>query len=156
LHIRNTLERRSHPRRPIPPTGLYTPRAGRRFFTSPIFVWHPVTSFLDGVRLQWVGWTPRRGDIIPHHESKDAGSRGYDFNRLERVVRKLAKQHERAVRRSGQLVEELERRDQRIRVLEEELLASNQCRLDVVKRIDELIAQIDQLDLQLQSLEDRK
>ena len=72
------------------------------------------------------------------------------------MVRKLAKQHERAVRRNGQLVEEMERRDQRIRVLEEDLLASNQCRLDVVKRIDELIAQIDQLDLQLQSLEDRK
>jgi chromosome segregation ATPase len=82
--------------------------------------------------------------------------RAYDFGRLERVVRKLAKQHERSVRRNGQLAQELERRDQRIRVLEEELLAANQCRLDVVKRIDELIAQIDQLDLQLQSLEDRK
>lgn len=96
------------------------------------------------------------GGIISHDESKDAGSRGYDFGRLERAVSKLVKQHERAVRRNGQLVEEMERRDQRIRVLEEELLASNQCRLDVVKRIDELIAQIDQLDVQLQSLEDRK
>ena len=71
-------------------------------------------------------------------------------------MRKLAKQHERALRRNGQLVGEMERKDQRIRVLEEELLAANQCRLDVVKRIDELIAQIDQLDLQLQSLEERK
>lgn len=62
----------------------------------------------------------------------------------------------RAVRRNGELVEEVEGRNQRIRVLEEELLASNQCRLDVVKRIDELIAQIDQLDLQLQSLEEKK
>ena len=71
-------------------------------------------------------------------------------------MRKLAKQHERVLRRNGQLVGEMERKDQRIRVLEEELLAANQCRLDVVKRIDELIAQIDQLDLQLQSLEERK
>ena len=62
----------------------------------------------------------------------------------------------RAVRRNGELVEEMKDRDQRVRVLEEELLASNQCRLDVVKRIDELIAQIDQLDLQLQSLEEKK
>ena len=62
----------------------------------------------------------------------------------------------RAVRRNGELVEAVQGRDQRIRVLEEELLASNQCRLDVVKRIDELIAQIDQLDLQLQSLEEQK
>ena len=71
-------------------------------------------------------------------------------------MRKLAKQHERALRRNGQLAGEMEGKDQRIRVLEEELLAANQCRLDVVKRIDELIAQIDQLDLQLQSLEERK
>ncbi len=71
-------------------------------------------------------------------------------------MRKLAKQHERALRRNAQLVGEMERKDQRVRVLEEELLAANQCRLDVVKRIDELIAQIDQLDLQLQSLEERK
>ena len=96
------------------------------------------------------------GDIIPHDESKNADPRGYDFDRLERVVRKLAKQHVRAVRRNGELVEEVGGRDQRIRVLEEELLASNQCRLDVVKRIDELIAQIDQFDLQLQGLEDKK
>ena len=96
------------------------------------------------------------GYIIPHDESKNAGPRGYDFDRLERVVKKLAKQHVRAVRRNGALVEEAEGRDQRIRVLEEELLASNQCRLDVVKRIDELIAQIDQFDLQLQGLEDKK
>lgn len=72
------------------------------------------------------------------------------------MVRKLARQHVRTVRRNGELVEEVEGRNQRIRVLEEELLASNQCRLDVVKRIDELIAQIDQLDLQLQSLEEEK
>ena len=60
------------------------------------------------------------------------------------------------MRRNGELVEEVRGRDQRIRALEEELLASNQCRQDVVKRIDELIAQIDQLDLQLQSLEEKK
>lgn len=96
------------------------------------------------------------GLVIPHDDSKNTDSRGYDFSRLERAVRKLAKQHERAVRRNGELVAQLERRDQRIRALEEDLLASNQCRLDVVKRIDELIAQIDQLDLQLQSLEERK
>jgi uncharacterized membrane protein YccC len=102
-----------------------------------------------------MGATPG-GYIIPHDESKNADPRGYDFDRLERVVRKLAKQHVRAVRRNGELVEEVEGRDQRIRVLEEELLAANQCRLDVVKRIDELIAQIDQLDLQLQSLEEKK
>lgn len=66
------------------------------------------------------------------------------------------RRHERATRRNGELVAELKVRDQRIRTLEEELLASNQCRLDVVKRIDELIAQIDQLDLHLQSLEETK
>ncbi len=42
----------------------------------------------------------------------------------------------------------------RIRSLEEQLLEANQRRQDVAKRIDELIAQLDQLDTQLGSLDD--
>jgi hypothetical protein len=72
------------------------------------------------------------------------------------VVVELVKRHERAVRRNAEFIAQVKSRDQRIRVLEEDLLAANQCRLDVVKRIDELIAQIDQLDVQLQSLEESK
>lgn len=46
---------------------------------------------------------------------------------------------------------ELSQRDQRIRRLEEQLRDANQRRQDVGKHIDELIAQIDQLDVQFES-----
>jgi len=48
----------------------------------------------------------------------------------------------------------VEEKSKRIRALEEELLTANQRRQDVIKRVDELIAQIDQVDVQLQSLEE--
>ena len=57
-------------------------------------------------------------------------------------------------KRNDVLAVKVEEKTQRIRVLEEELLTANQRRQDVVKRIDELIAQIDQVDVQLQSLEE--
>jgi len=57
-------------------------------------------------------------------------------------------------KRNDALAVKVEEKTQRIRVLEEELLTANQRRQDVVKRIDELIAQIDQVDVQLQSLEE--
>jgi chorismate mutase len=41
---------------------------------------------------------------------------------------------------------DLEQSRQRIRVLDGKLLGANQKRQDVAKRIDELIAQLDQLD----------
>lgn len=66
----------------------------------------------------------------------------------------LVKQHARATRRNGALRVEVEEKTQRIGALEEELLAANQRRQDVIKRVDELIAQIDQVDVQLQSLEE--
>jgi hypothetical protein len=57
-------------------------------------------------------------------------------------------------KRNGALRVEVEEKSQRIRALEEELLATNQRRQDVIKRVDELIAQIDQVDVQLQSPEE--
>jgi len=47
------------------------------------------------------------------------------------------------------LRDDLDEKNQRIRQLEAKLLDVNQLRQDVAKRIDELIAQIDQLDAQL-------
>jgi len=80
--------------------------------------------------------------------------RTYDFARLERAVAGLVSQHERCVQRNGELLDQLEDKTRRIRDLEEQLLAANQRRQDVAKRIDELIAQIDQLGAQMQNLED--
>ena len=48
---------------------------------------------------------------------------------------------------------ELEHRGQRIRALDSKVLEANQKRLDVVKRIDELIAQIEQLEASCQSVD---
>ena len=48
---------------------------------------------------------------------------------------------------------ELEQRSQRIRALDGKLLEANQKRQDVAKRIDELIAQIDQLDASFDSVD---
>src|SRR5262245_4549354 len=77
----------------------------------------------------------------------------YDWDRLERAVRALVS-HQEALRNElralrGDLVE----RNHRIRVLETQLLEANQRRQDTGKRIDELIAQLDQLDAQLASAE---
>jgi peptidoglycan hydrolase CwlO-like protein len=48
---------------------------------------------------------------------------------------------------------ELEHKSQRIRALDGKLLEANQKRQDVAKRIDELIAQIDQLDASFDSVD---
>jgi peptidoglycan hydrolase CwlO-like protein len=48
---------------------------------------------------------------------------------------------------------DLEQKSQRIRALDGKLLEANQKRQDVAKRIDELIAQIDQLDSSFDSVE---
>jgi septal ring factor EnvC (AmiA/AmiB activator) len=55
---------------------------------------------------------------------------------------------------NGELRRDVAEKTERVRVLEEELLAANQRQQDVGKRVDELIAQIDQLDVQLGSLDD--
>ncbi len=48
---------------------------------------------------------------------------------------------------------DLEQKSQRIRALDGKLLEANQKRQDVAKRIDELIAQIDQLDSSFDSVD---
>ena len=47
---------------------------------------------------------------------------------------------------NASLREDLEGRDSRIRSLDDQILEMNQNRQDAAKRIDDLIAQIDQLD----------
>lgn len=51
--------------------------------------------------------------------------------------------------RNVSLLAQLEERERRIRELEEQALGANQRRLDVGKRIDDLLAQVDQLDSEL-------
>jgi predicted nucleic acid-binding Zn-ribbon protein len=65
----------------------------------------------------------------------------------------LAAQHEALLTEVSALRGDLGERNQRIRVLEAQLLEANQRRQDTCKWIDELIAQLDQLDAQLASAE---
>jgi hypothetical protein len=69
------------------------------------------------------------------------------------VVKALVEAHQRLRREHGALQADAEKKGVRIRTLEGQLLEANQRRQDVAKRIDELIAQIDQLDGQLTSLD---
>jgi len=52
---------------------------------------------------------------------------------------------------NGRLRRELEQREGRVRTLDDQLLEMNQRRQDATKRIDDLIAQIDQIDARLES-----
>ncbi len=78
----------------------------------------------------------------------------YDFQRLERAVGALVESHQRTLEENQLLRRELAEKNGHIGGLEEQLLDANQRRQDVGKRVDELIAQIDQLDAQLGSLEE--
>jgi phage shock protein A len=82
-----------------------------------------------------------------------SASSAYDWDRLERAVGALAVQHEALRNEVRALRGDLGERNQRIRVLEAQLLEANQRRQDTCKRVDELIAQLDQLDAQLESAE---
>lgn len=77
----------------------------------------------------------------------------YDFERLERVVRALVDEHRRLRQENTALREDVRQQGASLRSLEGQLLAANQRRQDVSKRIDELIAQVAQLDEQFADLD---
>jgi septal ring factor EnvC (AmiA/AmiB activator) len=61
-------------------------------------------------------------------------------------VRTLVEKYRVIQGENASLRTELEGRDSRIRSLDDQILEMNQTRQDAAKRIDDLIAQIDQLD----------
>jgi len=71
------------------------------------------------------------------------------IDRLESAVQALAESHEQVRKENAGLRAALAEGGQRIRALDSELIAANQRRQDAYKRIDELIAHLDQLDAQL-------
>lgn len=77
----------------------------------------------------------------------------YDLDRLERALSALVDQNARLREESAALRHALDDRGERIRALEGQLLDANQRRQDVIKRVDELIAQMDALDAQLEQAE---
>lgn len=66
-------------------------------------------------------------------------------------MRSLVERYQALVGENARLRQELEERGGRVRVLDDQILEMNQRRQDAAKRIDDLIAQIDQIDAQLES-----
>lgn len=73
------------------------------------------------------------------------------FVRLERAVVKLVEVQERMQAERKGLEAELERRDQRVRELEEALLDSGQRRQDAKKAIEGLIERLGQIESEVMS-----
>ena len=67
-----------------------------------------------------------------------------DFDRLERAVQVLAAEHAMLRGENAELREKLDQSALRIRGQDERLLAENQRRQDVMKRLDELLGRIEQ------------
>ncbi len=65
------------------------------------------------------------------------------FERLEELVRALLDRHRTLAAERTQLRERLAQRDARLKALDAQLVELNQTRRDAAKRIDELIAQLD-------------
>jgi septal ring factor EnvC (AmiA/AmiB activator) len=84
------------------------------------------------------------GDAISDSESK--ATRERNFERLDRLVRSLVEKYRLLYAENASLRADLEERDSRIRSLDDQILEMNQNRQDAAKRIDDLIAQLDQLD----------
>ncbi len=90
------------------------------------------------------------GFFIPKAASKGkAAANGFDLARLERAIAALVESNSRLRDENANLKRGLSEGENRIRTLDSDLLAANQRRQDAYKRIDELIAHLDQLDEQL-------
>ena len=76
---------------------------------------------------------------------KSQDTNGYDFARLERAIRGLAKRGQQLESENESLRADLSSRDAKVRELDERLIEVHQLRQDAVKRIDDLISQIDQI-----------
>lgn len=91
---------------------------------------------------------------MAHRDSRERIEEGRElerFARLDRLVRSLVDRYERLRGETAALRNELQERDRRIHLLDEKILALNQGRQDAAKRLDDLIARLDQLDAELEA-----
>jgi predicted nucleic acid-binding Zn-ribbon protein len=70
----------------------------------------------------------------------------YDFDRLERSVGHLLKDHERLAAEREALLEELVDREQRIAALEAKLSAERERCANALEAVDQVISKLDQLE----------
>jgi hypothetical protein len=82
----------------------------------------------------------------------DPAARAEDsqFERLEALVRDLIERHGALVAERAQLRERVAQRDARLRALDAQLVESNQTRHDAAKRVDELIAQLERVQAEVE------
>ena len=77
---------------------------------------------------------------------------GYDFARLEAAVSELLQRQRVLQEEKVALTAELDAKRRQVRTLDAQLLEANQLRQDIVKHVDELISQLDELEAEVASL----
>lgn len=85
--------------------------------------------------------------VAAEESDSDSETRSPELDRLERAVRALVEERVRLRSENESIREELEA----VRGLQERLLAESQLRQDALKRIDDLVGLIEQLDPTLAS-----
>ena len=114
-------------------------------------MWPRGRAAVDAVPAAPVASTHRWGDgPIPEAGRTDTRPPELEtFERLERLVRSLVDRHRVLERECSHLRRQLADREARIHELDGEMRQLNQRRQDAVKRIDELLAQLDRLEERL-------
>ena len=97
-------------------------------------------------------WPQRVGGIV----SKQRGDETFDYARLDRAIESLLDDHERLRAENRSLRTLVGEREAKLAKLEESLLASNQKRQDAIKRIDELVSRLEQIDAALERADERE
>lgn len=70
----------------------------------------------------------------------------YDFERLERSIEHLLKDHERLTAEREALLEELVDRERRIGALESKLASEGKRRVSAIESVDKILKRLDQLE----------
>ena len=76
----------------------------------------------------------------------------YDFERLERSVEYLLKDHERLSTEREALLAELIEREHRVTVLESKLAAADQRRASALESVDRILARLEVLEVGIQDV----
>jgi len=87
--------------------------------------------------------------------AKRRGDDGFDYGRLDRAIESLLEDHARLRTQNRSLRAVVGERESKITDLEAQLLASDQKREGAIKRIDELVLRLEQIDAALERADER-
>jgi chromosome segregation ATPase len=79
-------------------------------------------------------------------DSSESKVSHFDFNRLESVIAELISEQHRLRDENELLQRELVERDQTVQGLDQEIAQLKQRRIDAMKRLDDLLAQVDDFE----------